>query len=574
MARKSRKNLNINADTTVAVKQKDKANVLPTAAYIRLSVENNGHETDDSLKTQISLVESYISEQDDLALIDTYVDNGVSGTRFDRPEFVRMMEDVRCGRIRCIVVKDLSRFGRDYLETGYYIETIFPLLNVRFIAITDRFDNTRESDRDSLSLPIKNLVNDMYAKDFSRKQEAFWDMCRKKGRVMGHNNAYGYKYSEETGRLEIDKETEPYVRMIFAWTLSGVERKEIARRMELIGAPTPGESANAYKKANWSGHLLKPILYNPIYAGFHVMGRRRVCLYKGIKQHEVDRDQWLYFPNYHEPYITMDEYEEIQKIIKKYKDYNDKVLEAAKENRANIPDYFPEKVMCADCNRKMMFLRSTHERSREKLSFGYYRCRTSKSKGVCRNGHVQGNFLQIVVTDQIRELIRVVCDRDLLLKKLEAKLADRGEMDSLERKISRLQEEAQRYAKKLLKAYTDYADKLLDEEEYVAIKKRLTKKKEETEIHIKELERTKREQDSAIANFHQMAKHLEEYLDMKEFSPKLADELVERIWIHENGAKIEIEFKCQDVFQNPLVNEFLEGETGIENSDVYENFGS
>ena len=109
---------------------------LPTAAYIRLSVENNGHEGEESLRTQISLVESYIHENEELELLETYVDNGYSGTKFDRPEFVRMLDDVKRGKIRCIVVKDLSRFGRDYLETGYYLETIFPLLNVRFIALT------------------------------------------------------------------------------------------------------------------------------------------------------------------------------------------------------------------------------------------------------------------------------------------------------------------------------------------------------------------------------------------------------------------------------------------------------
>ena len=165
---------------------------LLTAAYIRLSVENNGNEDEESIKTQTELVHSYIKEHPDLHLAETYIDNGFTGTKFDRPEFVRMMEDVKRGRIQCIVVKDLSRFGRDYLETGYYMEAIFPLLNVRFIAVTDNFDSTREEDRNSLSVPIKNLVNAMYAKDYSRKQEAFRMMASQTGKVSAQYQVYGY----------------------------------------------------------------------------------------------------------------------------------------------------------------------------------------------------------------------------------------------------------------------------------------------------------------------------------------------------------------------------------------------
>ena len=159
MARKSRKQI-IPKDVSVTESKKTKQeadqeiiskSLLPTAAYIRLSAENSGNPTDDTLKTQITMVESYIRSHKDLALRRTYVDNGFTGTNFERPEFLRMMEDVKKGVIRCIVVKDLSRFGRDYLETGYYLETIFPLLGVRFIAITDPYDSDRKEDRDSLA---------------------------------------------------------------------------------------------------------------------------------------------------------------------------------------------------------------------------------------------------------------------------------------------------------------------------------------------------------------------------------------------------------------------------------------
>ena len=154
MARKSRKTPAFSVES--AARQELVApdyiqeSTLATAAYIRLSTENSGHETDDTLKTQIQLVQSYVNTHPELTLTDTYVDNGYTGTRFDRPAFNRMMDDIKTGRIQCVVVKDLSRFGRDYLETGYYLEQIFPLLNVRFIAITDQYDSTRPESRSSV----------------------------------------------------------------------------------------------------------------------------------------------------------------------------------------------------------------------------------------------------------------------------------------------------------------------------------------------------------------------------------------------------------------------------------------
>ena len=179
MARKSRKNMMPQAAVQEAVQQNEKE-LLRTAAYARLSVENGGHETEDSLHTQILQIHNYIRENPELTLTDTYADNGFTGTRFDRPEFERMMQDVRTGKIQCIVVKDLSRFGRDYIETGSYLETIFPMLHVRFIAINDDFDNIRQSDVDSLAVPIKNMVNSLYAKDISKKISLSYQMRREK----------------------------------------------------------------------------------------------------------------------------------------------------------------------------------------------------------------------------------------------------------------------------------------------------------------------------------------------------------------------------------------------------------
>ncbi len=273
MARKSRRAQNDTAVSTAVVaniQTKKKENLLRTAAYGRLSVEN---ETDESLQTQMSMLYQFIDEHEDLQFEDSYSDNGYSGTNFDRPEFVRLMDDVRSGKIECIVVKDLSRFGRDYLETGYYIETLFPHLNVRFIAVTDDFDSIREEDRSSLAVPIKNMVNAMYAKDISKKICASREVIKNKEDSMPMGTApFGYDHSEDKKRFVLDEENAPTVRAIFAWSRLCVSVKEIGKRLDLIGVMTPGQSRNQkvgkeIKPAEWRADTVYKILSHPGYVG-------------------------------------------------------------------------------------------------------------------------------------------------------------------------------------------------------------------------------------------------------------------------------------------------------------------
>lgn len=563
MARKSRKTAiavpNITKDTKIIpfIPVVKKENALATAAYIRLSVENNGHETDDSIQTQIRLVESFIRERDDLVLSETFIDNGFSGTKFDRPEFVRMIEAVKSGKIQCIVVKDLSRFGRDYLETGYYLETIFPLLNVRFIAITDQYDSIRAEDRNSISVPIKNMVNAMYAKDYSRKQEVFREMCKRTGRVMGVNAPYGYRFSHDTGKLEIDEEVEPYVRMVFAWAMSGVKRLEIAKRMELIGAPTPAVHDKWEKNGkHWAAETVKQILYNPCYAGFHVMGKSKLSLYKGISATRTKRNEWLYFPDFHEPYITMEDYEKIENMISTIKKDMDVRLSVRADVRKQMPDVFRGKVFCADCGRQMNFARGSHHRGYDDLSFLYYRCRYSKKYAKCSNKKFQQNFLKIVVTDQIRILIEAACDKKQVLQMIEQQLAKPGTMNHVERNIARLLERESEIDDRILKAYMDYAEKLLDADEYQMIKEKLIGDKDALTVKRKALEKKRIEMNRMVQQYKQVASRLENALHETEFNEELVKELIEKIWVSDDGS-VSIEFKCQDVFTSPLVDEYI-----------------
>ena len=235
MARKSRK-------TTPAVEPVVEAaplQIFPTAIYARLSVENSGKsENVDVIANQIEICKSYIADRPYLSLVDTYIDNGHTGTVFDRPEFNRLMNDIKSGRIKCLVVRDLSRFGRDYIETGTYLERIFPQIGLRFIAIKENYDNfDTDGSNESLMIPLQNMINALYSKDISRKVSTALKAQMEQGTFQKRNLPYGYRWNEEHTNMVIDEETASYVRLIFQRKIEGCSMPMILDELDRLGAP-------------------------------------------------------------------------------------------------------------------------------------------------------------------------------------------------------------------------------------------------------------------------------------------------------------------------------------------------
>lgn len=556
MARKSRKNLPEKEIVVKPVVLTQEQGQLPTGAYIRLSALNNGYKDADSISMQIKLVESFIMSHEELKLVETYVDNGYTGTEFDRPEFVRMMEDVKSGKIRCVVVKDLSRFGRDYLETGYYIETIFPLLNVRFIAITDQFDSARTEDRNSIVVPMKNMVNAMYAKDYSRKQSSYQEMRRKQGTVLSSSAPLGYRYSEEDRRLIIDETVESYIRMTFAWYFAGVTNAEIARRMNFLGAPTYSamkqRSRKGYLSTAWSADTVKGIVHNPTYAGFAVMGKSFKSLYQGIPYKSMPREDWLMFPGINEAYITEDEYAKIVEKTEKNREHKKQRTKSTEDVREKMVDCFRYKVYCADCGKRMVFQRGTHHQRDGNITFAYYRCVSRKN--VCKGIHlpVQQNYLKIVVMDQIRNLIRTACQRKEILEQLRRDSGGHSPVRSLEKKAGYLKSRQMELEQRVVKAYEDYAEGLLDSEDYLCIKEKIVIEKQRINDQLEELQTQIRSMEDAARRYCEWAENLENYLECKSYSQELVDSLIKEIRIADAN-RIEIVFACEDVYNNPTI---------------------
>ncbi len=562
MARKSRRAQNETAVSTAVIaniQAKKKENLLRTAAYGRLSVEN---ETDESLQTQMSMLYQFIDEHEDLQFEDSYSDNGYSGTNFDRPEFVRLMDDVRSGKIECIVVKDLSRFGRDYLETGYYIETLFPHLNVRFIAVTDDFDSIREEDRSSLAVPIKNMVNAMYAKDISKKICVSREVIKNKEDSMPMGTApFGYDHSEDKKRFVIDEENAPTVRAIFAWSRLGVSVKEIGKRLDLIGAMTPGQSRNQkvgkeVKPAEWRADTVYKILSHPGYVGDVCVGRIKQALYKAEKCHRTSPDEWTVHQNVHEPLVTREDREQIIQTMKanNMKKYSE--TDYHKEQREKIQDQFSGMIHCAECGRNMYYVRYLHDYKTLKKTGGQYLCPQNGGKAACGGRVVHEDFLKIFIMDQIHLLIKGMCDRKKMLDMVNTSQGGKNALLSAKKKMLALQVKISETEERQHKLYEDYADGILDAEDYQNIKEQYVADAQRMQDELAGLEVKRKRLEKTIDDYSKIVKHLEQYLDNREFNPELVHELVERVSIS-NTDGYEITFKCEDVYKRVI--EMMEG---------------
>ena len=298
-----------------------------TGLYLRLSHEEAMGGV--SLKNQKEFLLRFAEGQKDLIITDIYSDNGETGTSFERPEWNRLMEDVRQKRINCIIVKDLSRLGRNYIESGDYLETVFPSLGVRFIAVTDHYDTNdlNEDDLPPFSIMVKGIINEAYARDISRKISTIREIQRNKGQYYGNIPPYGYlKDPQDPRHLLINPETAPVVRQIFQWKQNGLSYSEIARRLNEKSIPAPmryqflsgAVKAERFEHSIWQRMTIRVILENRTYTGDLAMGKKRRNLSMNMtKVQAIPHEDWTITANTHEAIISRETFFEVQRICAK-----------------------------------------------------------------------------------------------------------------------------------------------------------------------------------------------------------------------------------------------------------------
>lgn len=564
MARKSRKNTGVVIEIPVQT-----SNCFSTAIYVRLSIENSGKDDDgDSIANQISFCKAYLAEHTDLKLYDIYEDNGEKGTNFDRPEFKRMMDDIRSCKVKCVLVKDLSRFGRDYIETGEYLEKIFPFMGIRFISITDGYDSLTCDDAEgALMIPLKNMINDVYAKDISRKIITSFRARQEKGEFLPAFAPYGYVKSKEVAyRYEIDQETAPYVRMIFEWKAEGVSHNEICKRLNDMGAVTPARRkvdlgiwrAEKYKHTVWHGRTIIDIMKNPTYTGCIVYGRIPKSLYEGIKMHRAPKEEWRYVPDAHEPIISQELFDKVQKM---FADRAEKLKSKMDENaplRELVTNHFKGKIYCGDCGKRMRFVKPTDKRYPVDQDHAVYVCGGYLDSGYsrCSRHSIRYPVVADVVLAAIKMQLELALKQEQLIRQMRGSVKEKNLIDKYVGQINYLSQELKKINGKREALFENFAEGILDEAEY-----QFTKKKYDDEAAIIEkrlaAEKAKKSQlDDVLSLSNEWLSAIHQAENVTEIDSDLVKHLVSSVKIFEdNRVEVELNFGDQRNIFNRIIAE-------------------
>ena len=564
MARKSRKNTGAVIEAPLQI-----SNYFSTAIYVRLSIENSGKDDDgDSIANQISFCKAYLAEHTDLKLYDIYEDNGEKGTNFDRPAFKRMMDDIRGGKVKCVLVKDLSRFGRDYIEAGEYLEKIFPFMGIRFISITDGYDSLNCDDAESaLMIPLKNMINDVYAKDISRKIITSFRARQEKGEFLPAFAPYGYVKSKEVAyRYEIDQETAPYVRMIFEWKAEGVSHNEICKRLNDMGAVTPARRkvdlgiwrAEKYKHTVWHGRTIIDIMKNPTYTGCIVYGRIPKSLYEGIKMHRAPEEEWRYVPDAHEPIISQELFDKVQKM---FADRAEKFKAKMDENaplRELVTNHFKGKIYCGDCGKRMRFVKPTDKRYPVDQDHAVYVCGGYLDSGYsrCSRHSIRYPVVADAVLAAINMQLELALKQEQLIRQMRGSAREKNLIDKYVGQINYLSQELKKTNSKREALFENFAEGILDEAEYQFAKKKYDEEAKEIEKKLTVEKAKKVQLDDILSLSNEWLEAIHKAENVTEIDAGLVKHLVSSVKIFEdNRVEVELYFGDQRNIFNRIIAE-------------------
>ena len=556
MARKSRKV----AAAAEPIIEAAPAQIFPTAIYARLSVENSGKsEKVDVITNQIEICKSFIEDRPYLALVDTYIDNGRTGTVFDRPEFNRLMNDIKSGRIKCLVVRDLSRFGRDYIETGTYLERIFPQIGLRFISIKEVYDNfDNDGSNESLMIPLQNMINALYSKDISRKVSTALKAQMEQGTFRKRNLPYGYKWNEEHSNMVIDEDSAKFVRLMFEWKIEGWSIPSILDALDRMGAPNPearkrevgtrdGDPSN---HTGWYSSTLYCILTNPHYVGDTVLGRSMKAIYKNIPSHNVkDKDEWIVFPDTHEAIVSREDFQKVQDIMNAASEARQTKMQKSEEIRATLVNLFEGKIVCADCGRKMYFHRKRIDKDKRGRWYAYYECSTSVSRRYehCTSHYTRQDKLEADVLAAIQLQVKAALNYDKLLGKLRGSEGEKSIRDKLNATITSLNLKLGGVSKKRTRLYEDFAEGLLDEEEYTFAKKSYDEQYADLSRRLDEAVQRRSKFSEAMSVDNKWITLMKSVSTAEQLSQDLVDESVELVKVHDDGS-VELVMKYGDIY--------------------------
>ena len=514
--------------------------------YLRLSRDDGDKEESGSITGQRELLRDYISQHPELREYAIRIDDGFSGSTFERPGFQKMIEDVKSGRTDCIIVKDLSRFGRNYLDAGEYIERIFPFLGVRFIAVNDNYDSLGEKkSSDDLIIPFKNLINEAYCRDISMKIRSQLEIKRKNGQFLGSFAAFGYlKDEQDKNKLVVDQYAADIVRDIFKWKLEGISPQDIADALNKLGILSPMEykrslgmkyttSFKTSAKAAWSAGTVIRILKNPIYTGVLIQGKETTPSYKVHKRIAKDKSEWTVIEDSHEAIISEIDFDSVQKVLK---------CDTRRSPDDKAVGLFSGMLFCGDCGASM--IRKTVPAGEKK--YVYYVCSAHKQDKSCSPHRMRDTALEEIVLDSLRQHIREVVNMSELLNITDTAPLRNAQAQKVQRQLDKKREEYEKLQKLLMSLYENLTDGVIDREEYARLKASFTARADEAEKQMDAL----RESLSDIQSHGTENIWMNEFIKRQELASldrAVVVALIDKILIHSNDV-VEIIYRWQDEF--------------------------
>jgi len=535
MARKSKRLNHVTQAPSVTMP------IYNVAIYIRISNEENIRNVGTlEFQKQISL--EYIKDKSDMVLYEIYCDDGKSGTNFDREGFQQMMYDVYNGKVNCIVVKDLSRFGREYIEMGEYVEKIFPLLGVRFIAINDNVDN-HVSPYD-VTVPIKNVINALYAKDTSRKVSAAFRTKQLNGDYIGGFGPYGYAKSKDNiHKLVVDPEAARVVKMIFKWKLEGYGVVSICRMLVEKGIAPPGKYKydkgifKSEKYANmkyWRETTVMKILTNEMYIGNMVQGRTKRSLYNNMPLKVMDKDHWIIVENTHEAIISKEDFYKVQDMLA---EYDRKPAVRKTHKKENI---FKGKVICGECGHKMVRSGSSDGKNKNHFYCRHHAIYKDGSEMKSIREDILTNIVHQSIKMQIMSLTKIENSMQRSANSPETKQA----MYSLTKQISETLSTVAYIKENRVRTAKDYAMQILNEEEYDILRNQFELELAQAAEKLELLEK-QRCKFNKLFTADRWISELRQYSSLKKLSASMLNEFVKCVKVYADS-RIEIEWKHKD----------------------------
>jgi len=526
---------------------------IKVALYLRLSRDDGDKSESNSITSQREILTDYVKKYPELEVHDIYADDGFSGTNFNRPDFTRMMDDIYDGKIQCVLVKDLSRLGRNYSETSRYIDDVFPRLNVRFIAINNGIDtasNTMNAATQCISVGVTNVINESLAATTSVNVRGTLNHNRQQGKFIGSFACYGYmKDPKDHHKLIIDKETAPVVKSIFERYISGEGILSIARHLNGYNVPNPATykaiKNPTYKHRGggslWTDRTIRRILKNEMYIGNMVQGKCEKISYKIKQNREIPKEDWIIVKGTHEPIISEDDFRKAQSL------FNKNIRMSPKKQTV---DLFSGFVRCAECG-------YTLAKKTNKHSYGvyeYYRCtsKTKMGKNACKGTHtIRIDKLEKAVLVTLQTMIKTAIDMDEFIKKINPVKANKADETLLERKIKKEARQLEKYKTAMVDLYPDYKCGVITQDDYLMLKASMTDKIQNLEKSLAIMDEQYQKCKNGIVQENDFVESFKKYGKIKKLTRPMLVELLDTITVHENG-EITIRWNFKDAYQEAL----------------------